>query len=663
MTDQDQFRLDPAQGQRTGGPPGERFVVALAALALFSGVLIALGNLIGHGAEVSSASPSPPGPTPSASPSATALPPAHLLREMTVQPGGPGPSPDEPILFNGWVRANADAIIRANPQPDAIQLGVLTQGEVAYAEELPEQPPGELGWLHLTAPDQGWVATTEGGAQLVERIGYSTVPVSGDIWAAAGGDTGFVAVGIGAGMSNESLPALVASSADGHAWQTGNPPAGTNNGFVLSWGPAGWLALTVNGNRSGSSAWVWQSQDGLSWTALGRLTDQVDIYPSAMVGSDAGYLLATSGGRGADSTFWFSEDGTTWRETADAGISDTPWVRLAGGASGFYAWDAQGQAGDGAPDAAYSANARTWTPVSGGPDGPEAQAVAIGDRWVGTDIEAGTGDRRMWVGVVDGNQLLWRREPDDAAFLGAAVTTMVSDGRRAVAFGWDRSTERPLVWIRDAATWTRSALPDGFGGLPRIAAGGQAGVVVVGYRVTSRGQNPVFWYLEGDSSWAPEQDPLLPVVADPSTDECGPAPSTGIDFVVLDHSLAVACLGDAPITFRAWSVACPDCFGPAYGNGMPAWLATPGANQLALSPIKAFDGYWNSVVLDPALPKDSTWAGAWLEVTGHFDDPRAQACRLTLSTDDELYYAGRQSVVDGCRQQFVVTAVTPVDGP
>jgi hypothetical protein len=664
MSDRDQFRLEPTEGQRTGGPPGERFVVGLAALALFAGLLIALGNFIGQRADLSSASSPTPRPTASSSPSARVFPTPRLLREMTLQPGGPGPPPNEPIYFNGWVRANADLVVRANPQPDAIQLGVLTLGAVAFAEELPDGPPGDPGWLHIVAPQpEGWIATAEGGAQLVERIGPPEVPVSGDIWTIAGGEHGFLALGSSGGLSNQGLAPLVASSADGGRWQVAELPAGPAYGFVASGGPAGWLALTVIGNPYGSSVWVWQSNDGLSWTALGKMADEQDLYPSAIVSSDAGYMLATSTGSVPEPTFWFSEDGMTWRETADAGMSKTSWVRLAAGTDGFYAWDAQGQQSDDEAAAAYSVDARTWAPVAGGPEGQTAQIVAIGATWVGTDVETGTGVRRVWVGEVEGNRLRWDREPGEAVFLDAVVSTMVSDGRRAIAFGWDRSTERPMAWIREETTWTRSPLPDAFGGLPRIGAGGPSGVVVVGYRPTLRGPNPVVWHLAADGSWAPEADPILALVADPSPDQCGPAPSTAVDFVVLDHALAVACLGDTPVTFRAWSPECPGCFGDASpGNGMPAWLATPGNNQLAISPIEGFDGWWASVVLDPTLEQDPAWKRTWLEVTGHFDDPAAKACRSTPSRDEELYYAGRQSVVDTCRQQFVVTSVTPVPG-
>jgi hypothetical protein len=105
------------------------------------------------------------------------------------------------------------------------------------------------------------------------------------------------------------------------------------------------------------------------------------------------------------------------------------------------------------------------------------------------------------------------------------------------------------------------------------------------------------------------------------------------------------------------------CFGGATGSGIPAWLATPDTNQLALSPIEGFDGWWPTAVLDPRLKQDPAWKKTWLEVTGHFDDPAAAGCRLTPSRDEEASYQGRQSVIDACRQRFVVTSLTPVPGP
>lgn len=220
-----------------------------------------------------------------------------------------------------------------------------------------------------------------------------------------------------------------------------------------------------------------------------------------------------------------------------------------------------------------------------------------------------------------------------------------------------------MAWIREGGEWVPSVLPDAFGGLPRIAAAGPSGVVVVGYRPTLRGQNPVFWHLAADGSWTAEADPLLAAAPGPEAGECGPPPSSAVDFLVLDRALAVACLGDTPITFRAWSPRCDGCFGESVPNGRPAWLATPGTNQLPITALEGFDGSSSSVVLGPGIDQDPGWAGKWLELTGHFDDPASASCRLAPAVEEELYYAGQQSVVDGCRQQFVVTSVTPVAGP
>ncbi len=207
-------------------------------------------------------------------------------------------------------------------------------------------------------------------------------------------------------------------------------------------------------------------------------------------------------------------------------------------------------------------------------------------------------------------------------------------------------------------------MPLTFGGIPRIAAGTPEGVVVVGYRPTLRAQNPVFWRQTPDGDWAPEADPLLAPAPDPSSGECEPPPASAVDLILLERALAVTCLGDTPISFRAWSVNCVGCFDELpRSTATPKWLVTPGGNQLALSPIEGFADWWTPVVLAPTLKRDSAWKEAWLEVTGHFDDPAARECLSPPRAEEELYYGGRQQVVDGCRQQFVVTTVTPVPGP
>lgn len=229
------------------------------------------------------------------------------------------------------------------------------------------------------------------------------------------------------------------------------------------------------------------------------------------------------------------------------------------------------------------------------------------------------------------------------------------------AFGWDRATEQPLAWIRHGSSWARSPLPSSFGGVPRVAAAGRSGFVVLGYRPTLRGPNPVIWHQAADGSWAPEADPLLAAVPDPSPADCGPPPRDALDFTLLDRGAATVCLGAAPLTFRAWSVPCGGCYVEPGGRRQPAWLAEPGINQLSLSPIESGSGW--QAVLAPTLAFLASWNSHWVEVTGHFDDPIALSCQWVPGPDELIYYSGRQDVVDGCRQQFVVTAVRLVDGP
>jgi len=664
MTDHDDFRLEPTEGERTGGPPGDRLIVGLALFALVAGVLIALSNFVGERAAISSGSPTP-SPSTSSSPAAVwPVSTPRLLRELTLQ-AGPVPTPalGEPNFFSGGIRANADLIIHATPDLESIEFGALPRGTLAYAEESPDQPPGELGWLHILAPQpEGWVASTEGGAELVDRLVAAPGPASADIWAVSGGEDRFLAVGWQNDASSQLSRPLTAASSDGDAWHRADLPASTSYAFVVSWGPAGWIAFNGGGNGRDLLS-VWRSNDGVSWTAVGTMSDSFGLYPAQLVGSDAGYLLMMSAGREPDTSFWFSDDGVTWRETADAGLSQRgAWVRLTAGPSGFYA--AEMYTGNAANNPVYSANGRTWTPVVGGPQGESAQIVAVGSKWVGVDRDPDSGRPRAWIGEVAGDHLTWRPEPDQGAFGDGVVTTMVSDGRRAVAFGWDRRTERAMTWIHEGTAWRRSPLPLTFGGIPRIAAATPGGVVVVGYRPTLRAQNPVLWHETPDGHWAPEADPLLPLVSDPSSDECGPPPATAVDFVLLERALAVSCLGDTQISFRAWSVNCVGCFDELPRvTAMPRWLVTPGGSQLALSPIEGFANWWAPVVLDPALKTDPAWKETWVDVTGHFDDPAARECQSPPRGEEELYYGGRQQVVDGCRQQFVVTAVTPVPGP
>jgi hypothetical protein len=184
-------------------------------------------------------------------------------------------------------------------------------------------------------------------------------------------------------------------------------------------------------------------------------------------------------------------------------------------------------------------------------------------------------------------------------------------------------------------------------------------VVVLGYRHTLRGENPIAWHRTSGGSWLPEPDPLLTVVPDPATDECARLPTELLEFIHVDSAAVISCYGDAPITFEAFSVRCDDCSYAEEGNPQPAWLLNPGSNQLFLSPEESTDGnWWSTGVLGPGITRNEAWTDTWIEVTGHFDDPAAATCRSEVTADSVSYWTGLQALIERCRLTFVVTDVT-----
>jgi hypothetical protein len=667
VTDFDYIPIETTEGHRPPSPAADRLLIGLAVVALCGGLLIAAGNLFGADDAVSVASGSP---SPSAQASRTPRPsPTPRPRiEVDLRPAIlPSRSP-EPSLFSGWIRATTDLVVRSAARADANELGILAEGSVAQVDEWNEAPDDGMGWLHVNTPQpQGWVATRDGDTPLAERYSQNWYAWSSSIWTIAAGDEGFLAVGTGGGRSDQVSGPMAMVSADGARWRTVEVPPEWVAGWSpsIAWGPAEWLSAVVVDDGSGPRVWFSQSEDGRDWGSLGVLDSLPrDSWMGQLVASERGYLLFTSGQR---SSFWFSVDGVTWRETEESGLGQQASVRSVATGIGFYAWEEDGW---GVPakepaEAAFSVDGRTWLAVEGGPAGNARQITSVGDRLVGMDVDPVTSEARVWVGIRARSSVAWLRDTDgEALFRDAVPSSLISDGQRVVAFGWDRSTEEALVWTLGPTGWARSRLPAAFDGIPRLAAGGPTGLVVVGSRPTLRGLNPIFWHQTASGSWAPERSPTLPVAPDPTPDQCGAPPRDALDYVVLDRVLAIACFGGEPITFRAWAAECEGCYGSADGTYVEAWLLGLTGDQLYLSPVRDdTGGWWNPAVLHPSLEYDASWPGQWLEVTGHFDDPAASNCRYTPSAGELWYYEGRQATVNQCRQQFVVTQVSVVSGP
>jgi hypothetical protein len=658
MADRDRFDLDLSPGEQPPTGLGDRVLVVIAALVLLSGLAIAVLHALPQEDQTARASATPrPSPSPTPQLFATPAPPRVAT---VVPPDIEMVQPSQQPNFSGWIKALTDIDIRSGPEPQASTIGILPKGEIAYADQQVE-PATEPGWLFLQA-QSGWIASVVDGHSLVHRYEYPTSRGSGWLNSIKAGSTGLVALVSPPSGPYEQSSLVAAVSTNGSNWAYASSSA-FGGWYVdsVAWGPAGWLAAAYVYNDSESRIWLWSSPDGLRWTRLGMFAGATQGYPGTLVASADRYLFETGGDRASGYTLWSSTDGRTWTEVTDhtVGIGNNNGEQhIQALAGGFYLWNSGGSPVAFGSPAAFSIEGLRWTRVVGGPQGQLAQLTTLGDRVLATDLDPVTQSTRVWSGSIVRGQLLWRRVMSaDPAFAGGVVTQLVSDGRQAYAFGWDRQTEVPEVWTGDGANWSRTQLPPAFDGIPSMAAAGPTGVIVVGHRPTLRGDNPIVWHRTPDGRWVPETRPMLPVVPDPSRAACSPLPTDFAEFTVVDTAAAVVCHGDESTTMRAWSQRCDGCYGGNASDASPAWLARPSANLLFLWPVATADGNSQSVVVDPSLYIDPAWYGLWLDVTGHFDDPASASCHVTPTIDDLPWWSGQRSVIDQCRETFVVTAV------
>lgn len=644
---------------------GDRILVGLAVVALLGGAVIAVGNLLPDADEVAQASEAPSSP-PSRTPRPSPTPEPPRVAAL-VEPDIEMVPPQPYFGFEGWIRALRDLPIRGRPVLDAPEVGVFEQGEIAYVSA-PEDP-SESGWL-LLSERGGWIATTVGGEEVVRRYEYQGSRYSGWISGVTAGPDGFVAILSQPGGPDVYEPSRPVTSIDGASWRPADSSPFSSWGVNgVAWGPAGWLAVGSVSDDTNARIWLWSSPDGLAWTRLGMLEGVDDEWVTRLLGSDDGYLLETyspSRDFSPYGTLWSSPDGLLWRESTDPLLAQgfQGERRIEALKEGFYLWDGGGDPTGLSSLAAFSGDGLSWTQVQIGPNGANLRLTSHQGRLVATDLDRKTLATRVWSGMVADREVIWIQTGSDAAFSGGVVGQLVSDGARVLAFGWDLATDGALLWTGDGQQWVRASLPDSFGGIPLVAAAGPNGAVVVGYRHSLRGDNPVFWHRSPSGRWLPEADPILAAVPDPSGDDCPALPDEVLEYIVVDAAAVVACHGAAPITFRAYSVACNNCWGTMEGNEEPAWLLNPQSDQLWLSPDEAHADWTATAVLDPSLvPLDPAWTRAWLEVTGHFDDPAAATCHREPVAEEIAYWYGTQPLIDQCRMTFVVTGVTVISPP
>jgi hypothetical protein len=644
--DRDEFGIETVEGLRPRGTFGERVLIGVAGLALIGGALLAVGNLLPDDPDAGRA---PASATASPTPRASGTPrPSAPPRVITLEriPAPPAVAP-EPRFF-GWIRTRGEVPLLAAEGSDDV-LEILPAGFVGHATNMGGSGTQSApGWLSVDAPDRsGWIDASD--STLIERFPDAPYRGGSEVYGLAAGASGFVAWG-----ADPDGSLLIVSSSDGATWRAADAPL-TANAYVIgvAHGPLGWLAAVMtfpSGEMSVPLYALWQSDDGLDWQPLGSFPGDL----AQISGAAAGYIVLTTTNGGG--VIWQSSDGVTWHELTNVGLARVgQWGAITSVSDGFLVRATGGSS-------LFSRDGVTWIP---GDDGPHGEVLHVIETWDGLLAvdEQPAGTPRTWHGTIGTQGITWEhRSLMDGALDGTRIAALVPDGDPGLAIGWDTATGDPVAWRMSVAGWRSEPFPAAeIGGVPTMVAAGPAGMVAVGYRPTLTGTNPVFWHRAEDG-WHPETSPVITPAPAPSLDRCAPLPTDALTFSSLDVPLAIACHGDASITFRAFAVDCRDCFGGAPVDDYdPSWLADYATSQLVVSPIDS--GYWlgTPLALRPPLAFDQAWAGHEIEITGHFDDPAASSCTFLPGPTTTPWRLVPQEIVNTCRLRFVVTAVTLVD--
>jgi len=669
LNDIEEIPVETVGGTRPSTAVGDRLMIGLAALALLGGLLIAAGNVLGGLFDDAVAVESPTTSS-AATPDREATPrPTRTerpLREITLVPGEPPEQPDSNFTPTYWVEVTRQIVVRSAASDQAAMQGVLDDGDVVLASQRSSE---DAEWLAIDGPEGGWIRIAGKNGEPRARIAPAAQGhLSGNVFGIAAGPNGFVAHGWGPGTAFAQPTGVALYSPNGEEWTEAEMPVQPGyGGWAAAWGPSGWLAAATLDEVDAPAPWIWESSDGAYWTAVGQMAEAGQGYVAGLVANEAGYLLALGSRGSGEAVLWYSPDGITWQESDETGLARADRGLFGGGGTellatphGFLAWTRSEGLSDTA-EIAFSRTGRSWetTALSDDPVGLFGVAV-VHDAVVATGL-AEDGRMRAWNGrIVDGSLALSAAPQQESAFEGAVVTRLVADRDRAYALGYERDGGASRAWTSAGGIWHALALPEnGFGGVPRVAAGGAQGVVVAGLRVGMLASSPVFWHLGPDASWRSEATPILPAIADPDPADCPPPPATAFDFMVLEAGVAVACFGDASMTFSAWSGACDGCWGgePPRRPG-PDWLWSPWPHLLLLPSEGTVDtGWWRLGALHPDLRWREAWSDTWLRVTGHFDDPAAQRCGGGPELGSEGWWHGPEIDVLQCRLTFVVTGV------
>jgi hypothetical protein len=479
---------------------------------------------------------------------------------------------------------------------------------------------------------------------------------------------GFLAVG-----TQGPNPVLAAGSPDGATWDslTGSVVFGRAIDSVAT-GPRGWVAaqrIEVRGG-AGVGTVLWYSPDGRTWL---RLADQADVgisFPGSLVAGPWGFAME---GQWVDANgtsqprVWLSRDGRSWQAMPLLDWQPDLVVVLDGAVLAL-----------GARNTALTTDGLAW--VDGG--------LVPGNEYTGIGAAAALGSGVLAIvfgehgpTVMRGTLDLRATPPLTWADAGVPLspgttnlTALASGALGAIVLGFNRQTLQPISWVSaDGRAWRRADVPDvAFGGgVPSKVAVGKTAFVALSWHGNEGGDERARPSISSDGlTWSRTDTEALGVVPGPPSKACPSSnPTEAAQLIAMadgHRSIPQAmwpfCFQARQLVLRGYVGDCGGCGGVTDYVAEPTWLLEPlgyASFWLRGSPGTAGMGELTiSVQINPKHPVKIPAAGAHVRITGHFDDPAAYDCRLipSFSGVSELPPVG--ATIAGCRQQFVVTAVT-----
>jgi hypothetical protein len=333
---------------------------------------------------------------------------------------------------------------------------------------------------------------------------------------------------------------------------------------------------------------------------------------------------------------------------------------------------------------AISQDGTTWSEPAPGPSNSGAGAGFGGpllgvahDRVVAlTSDDTGIA---IQIGVLGPGGVSWQAIGPADQFAGTGASALATSGGDAIVLGYDRRSLEPRTWVSSTGLdWHRLSPSDATfgGGVPGLVAVGSRAFVALGWYASEGGDvraRP--WSSTDGLAWSRAETDVLGQLPDPPFEACPAAtPTTAAELLAMataypsmPRAAWPLCFGDRELSIEGYVQGCGGCGGASAYTGSPGWLLDPlgyAAFWLTDQAVALASGGVGllGVQVDPRHPVTIPGEGTHVRITGHFDDPAADACRLvpTPGAIVPLPPAARTTAI--CRQQLVATRIEVLKG-